>query len=206
MMTLSRVEVAERMTAEEFFRDAPEDRKAELIDGALIVPSPPLEIHERLLLFLLRLLAEFVEQNKLGEVRGSRTPVQLDDDQTFEPDILFVSRARLEILQSKGVFGAPDFVVEVLSKSTALYDRGSKFREYERAGVREFWLLDPYGPAGTEFYQRQGKRFAAVMPDREGWVTSIAVPGFRIRTEWLWNSQPFVTVRDALQKIQAQPK
>jgi hypothetical protein len=40
MTFYSRVEIAERMTAEEFFRDAPEDRKAELIDGVMIVPSP----------------------------------------------------------------------------------------------------------------------------------------------------------------------
>lgn len=46
MQMLSRVEVMERITTADFFRDAPEDRKAELIDGVMIMPSPPLIIHE----------------------------------------------------------------------------------------------------------------------------------------------------------------
>ena len=76
LRTLSRVEVAERLTAKDFFRRAPEDRKAELIDGVMVMPSPPSDKHERLLIFLLRLVGEFAEQFDLGEVRGSRTAVE----------------------------------------------------------------------------------------------------------------------------------
>jgi Uma2 family endonuclease len=201
MYALTRVEVAERMTSVEFLRYAPEDKKAELIDGVLIVHSPASDIHERLLLFLLRLLAEFVECRNLGQVRGSRTPVVLAEEQAFEPDILFVSRERLDILQQKGVLGAPDFVVEILSASTAAYDRGPKFRAYERAGVKELWLIDPYGPAGTEFYQQQGERLVAVMPDQDGVLKSVAVPGFHIRANWLWRAERFIPVRAALREM-----
>ena len=81
---LSRVEVAERMTSSEFFRYAPEDQKAELIDGVMIVHSPPLDIHERLQGFLYTVLRMHVEAADLGEVRGSRTPVELEEDQTPE--------------------------------------------------------------------------------------------------------------------------
>lgn len=90
----SRVEVAERITSEEFLRRAPEDQKAELIDGVMLVAPPPLDIHERLVLFLIRLLGEFVERWDLGELRGSRTAVTLADDQTYEPDLLFISHER----------------------------------------------------------------------------------------------------------------
>ena len=198
---LSRVEVAERMSSSEFFRYAPEDQKAELIDGVMIVHSPPLDVHERLVIFLLRLLAEYVEQFDLGEVRGSRTPVELAEDQTFEPDILFVAREREEIIQRKGVFGPPDLVIEILSASTASFDRGQKFRVYERAGVRELWLIDPYGPAGTEFYRLEGERFQPVMPDPDGCLRSVAVPGFAIQVEWLWPAGRFIPVMTALREI-----
>ena len=198
---LSRVEVAERMSSSEFFRYAPEDQKAELIDGVMIVHSPPLDVHERLVIFLLRLLAEYVEQFDLGEVRGSRTPVELAEDQTFEPDILFVAREREEIIQRKGVFGPPDLVIEILSASTASFDRGQKFRVYERAGVRELWLIDPYGPAGTEFYRLEGERFQSVMPDPDGCLRSVAAPGFAIQVEWLWPAGRFIPVMTALRKI-----
>jgi Uma2 family endonuclease len=203
MNVLTRVEVAERMTSEEFFRYAPEDQKAELIDGVMILHSPPLDIHEKLFGFLFRLLAGYVEEQDLGEVRGSRTPVELEEDQTYEPDILFVAMERADIVETKGVFGAPDLVIEILSAGTVHYDRGSKFKAYERAGVRELWLIDPYGPAGTEFYQLQDKRFVPVMPDSDDILRSVAVPGFWIDVAWLWPGERFLSVRQALARISA---
>jgi Uma2 family endonuclease len=203
MNVLSRVEVAERMTSEEFFRYAPEDQKAELIDGVMIMHSPPLVIHEKLQGFLYTLLRTYVEESDLGEVLGSRTPVELEVEQTYEPDILFVARERAGIVESKGVLGAPDLVIEILSAGTVHYDRGSKFRAYERTGVRELWLIDPYGPAGTEFYRLQGKRFVPVMPDRDGILRSTAVPGFWIDVAWLWPGERFIPVRQALARISA---
>ncbi len=204
MAVLSRVEVAERMTAEEFFRYAPEDQKAELIDGVMIVHSPPLVVHERLQIFLLTLLRSYVEEHDLGEVLGSRTPVELEADQAPEPDILFVAKERLDIIQPKGVFGTPDLVIEILSAGTVQYDRGPKFRAYERAGVRELWLIDPYGPAGTEFYQLQETRFVPVMPDEKGILRSVAVSGFWINVNWLWPDGGFIPVREALAQISRQ--
>lgn len=200
--TLSRVEVAERMTAAEFFRRAPEDRKAELINGAMIMPSPPTDTHERLAGFLFTLLRMFAEEHDLGEVRGSHTAVQLADDQAPEPDILFVAREREHIIADEGVFGAPDLVLEILSVTTAANDRGAKFRAYEYAGVRELWLIDPYGPAGTEFYQRRGSMFKPVMPDAQGVIRSVAVPGFQLRVDWLWPEGKFIPVRDALREME----
>lgn len=195
---LSRVEVAERMTAADFFKYAPEDRKAELIDGVMIVPSPPSVRHEKLQVFLLHLIREFVEHHDLGEVLGSRTAVMLADDQAPEPDIMFVSNERASIIADSGVFGVPDLVIEILSASTATYDRGPKFRAYEKAGVRELWLIDPYGPAGTEFYQRQGALLRPLMPAAGGILHSLALPGFQLHTAWLWPAEKFIPVRDAL--------
>lgn len=198
---MSRVEVSERMTSEEFLRWAPDEKKAELIDGVIVVAPPPSDIHERLQIFLLRLLGEFIERFNLGELRGSRTAVVLADDQTYEPDLLFVARKRRQIISDRGVFGPPDLVVEILSASTVSYDRGAKFRSYERAGVRELWLIDPYGPAGTEFYQRQGDVFTPIMPDASGLVYSSTLPGFKLNTAWLWPAEAFIPVRDALTQM-----
>jgi Uma2 family endonuclease len=197
----SRVEVAERITSEEFLRRAPEDQKAELIDGVMIVAPPPLDIHERLVLFLLRLLGEFVERRDLGELRGSRTAVLLADDQTYEPDLLFVSHERAHVIHETGVFGAPDLVVEVLSASTAAYDRGTKLRAYDQAGVRELWLIDPYGPVGTEYCQRGEQGLRPVLPDAGGVVASIALPGFKLQTSWLWPDGKFIPVHEALARM-----
>ena len=201
MVVYSRVEVAERMGVEEFFRDAPEDQKAELIDGVMIMPSPPLTIHEQLFSFLFRLLGSYTEELELGEILGSRTAVALDANNAPEPDILFVSADRRHIIQEKGVMGSPDLVIEILSAGTVRYDRGAKFDAYERAGVRELWLIDPYGPAGTEFYRLEGRRFQPFIPDADGILRSAAVNGFWIDVNWLWPQDRFISVSQAVTQI-----
>jgi len=205
MTTWSRVEVAERMTAAEFWQAAPDDRKAELINGVMVMAPPPLDIHEKLFGFLFSLLRDYVEEHDLGEVRGSRTGVELAVDEVYQPDVLFVAREQLGIIQRHGLVGAPDLVIEILSASTAAYDRGDKLRTYERAGVRELWLIDPYGPAGTEFYQLAEGRYLPVVPDTHGILRSTALPSFWIDVTWLWPAARFIAVRQALAAIEAKP-
>jgi Uma2 family endonuclease len=203
--TWSRVEVAERMTATEYWEAAPDDQKAELINGVMVMAPAPLDIHEKLQLFLLTLIRTYVEEHNLGEVRGSRTGVELTIDEVYQPDVLFVTQDQLGVIRRHGVVGAPDLVIEILSASTAAYDRGDKRRTYEHAGVRELWLIDPYGPAGTEFYHLIEGRFLPVVPDAQGILRSIAVPGFWIDVTWLWPTGRFVTMRQALARIESSP-
>jgi Uma2 family endonuclease len=174
-----------RWTHADFMRLAPEDQKAELINGALIVMPPPSDIHERLQGFLFAIIRLFTDHFRLGQVRGSRTAVRVSLNQTYEPDILFVSRERQHIITESEVLEAPDLVVEILSRSTAEYDRGVKRENYEKAGVRELWLIDPYGPAGTQFYQRQGERLIEVAPV-DSIIHSVALPNFKLKINWLW--------------------
>jgi Uma2 family endonuclease len=184
-----RVEMVEtsppRWTHHDFMRLAPEDQKAELIDGALIVMPPPSFAHERLQGFLFSVIRVFVDFFHFGQVLGSRTAVRISPHHTYEPDILFVSRERQRIIAENEVLEAPDLVIEILSGSTAEYDRGVKRENYEKAGVRELWLIDPYGPAGTQFYQQQGDKLVEVAPV-EGIIHSIALPNFQLRAAWLW--------------------
>ncbi|MDW8325790.1 MAG: Uma2 family endonuclease [Anaerolineales bacterium] len=174
-----------RWTHADFMRLAPEDRKAELIEGALIIMPPPSFAHERLQGFLFSILRIFADYFHLGQVLGSRTAVRISTHHTYEPDILFVSRARQSIITENEVTEAPDLVIEILSGSTAEYDRGVKREQYEQAGVRELWLIDPYGPAGTQFYQRQGEALVEVAPV-DGFIHSLALPNFKLRVAWLW--------------------
>jgi len=165
MQTLSRVEVMERMTAADFFCDAPEDRKAELIDGVMIMPSPPLVVHERMQGFLSTLLRLYVEEKEIGEVFGSRTAVELELFYAPEPDILFVSKERLHIIGEKGILGAPDFVIEILSASTAMKDQGEKRILYEKFGVKEYWVVNPLTYEVLRYFFREGKFGLAVPAD-----------------------------------------
>jgi Uma2 family endonuclease len=196
------------MTAEEFFARLTEGRehehwKSELIDGVLILSPAPLEIHERLYGFLFHLAREYAERFDLGEIRGSRSAVKLAEDQIYQPDILFVSRDRIALFERDGIFGPPDLVIEILSRSTASKDRGAKLRTYDRTGVREVWLVEPTGPKGTEILQRQGLRLQPVKPGPDGVVESLALPGFKLRLDWLWPEGRFITVREAIDSMRS---
>jgi Uma2 family endonuclease len=184
-----RVETVEtappRLTHRDFMRLAPEDAKAELIEGEFRIMPPPFDIHERLQGLLFTVIHLFASRFELGQVRGSRSAVNIDEHNTYEPDILFVSRAREHIITESHLTAAPDLVVEILSASTARYDRGPKLAGYSAAGVRELWLIDPYGPAGTQFFQQQDGKLVEVAAV-DGVLHSLALPGFELHTAWLW--------------------
>jgi len=183
--SVRRAEIVERLTHEDFMCLAPEDKKAELIDGEIIMPSPAFDSHERLQGFLMFILIGYTSKFKLGQVRGSRYAVRISESNTYEPDILFIRQERAHLITERELLEAPDLVIEIISASTARYDRGPKRENYEKAGVQEMWLIDPYGPAGTQFYQRQGDRLVEVAPV-EGMIHSVALPNFKLKTDWLW--------------------
>ena len=177
----------DKMTGEEFLRFCHEDTKADLIDGVMIVESPASDTHERLFKFLLHVLDLYVSHHGLGQMRGSHTAVELEEGHIYEPDLLFVRREREAIISEKQVNGAPDLVVEILSASTYHYDVGAKREGYERNGVRELWLLDPYGQAGAEMLVRDEAtgRFETALFTGDVYRSTV-LPGLWLRSEWLW--------------------
>lgn len=70
--------------------------------------------------------------------------VVLSSTEKPKPDILFISKDRLDIITENNIQGAPDLIVEILSPSTAIYDRTEKSRIYYKYGVKEYWIVDPY--------------------------------------------------------------
>lgn len=122
----------------------PDDRRYELIDGEFYEMAPaPTSVHQRTLLKLARLLADFVDRQGLGEVFIAPFDVILSDHDTLQPDILFVAAGRRAIITPRACEGPPDLVVEVLSPSTSRRDLVLKRERYARFGIREYWLVDP---------------------------------------------------------------
>ncbi len=192
----------ERVTHEEFWEWCTEDIKADLIDGIIVVQTPASQTHERLFQFLLYVIGLYVSRKTLGQVLGSRTAVKLMPGHTYEPDLLFVSREREQIIKEMEIDGPPDLVVEILSASTYRYDTGDKRAGYERSGVRELWLIDPYGIEGTEMLVRDDASGTFVpAPFESGVYRSRALPGFYLRAEWLWPGGPFPDVLEVLREL-----
>ena len=98
------------------------------------------------------------------------------------PDVLFISLDRLSQLTPQRFEGGPDLVIEIVSSSSARADRAEKFIEYERAGVREYWLIDSReGKEQADFYQLDATgRFVSVPLDADGQYHSAVLPGLTL--------------------------
>ncbi|MBQ9061398.1 MAG: Uma2 family endonuclease [Eubacterium sp.] len=122
----------------------PDQYRVELIDGVFYDLAAPLNIHQAILQLLSTAFGRLVEDHQ-GSCFVYPAPfdVQLDcDDRTMvQPDLSIIcDRNRLV---RRGCYGAPDLIVEILSESTAGKDRLLKLNKYKRAGVREYWIVDP---------------------------------------------------------------
>jgi Uma2 family endonuclease len=121
-----------------------------------------------------------VIKNNLGEVLTAPLDVRLGEDTALQPDLIFVSNGRARIIQEEWIAGASDLVVEVLSPSTAAYDRATKLHIYAEAGVPNVWLLDSQAKT-VEVLKLQGKKFlvdAILASDQV--LTSNLFPGWQL--------------------------
>ncbi len=126
-----------------------EKERIEIINGEAFLMAPPTRVHQKISGEIFRQLANFLEGKKC-EVYPAPFAVRLfeqtgdapeDVDTMVEPDITVVCDSNK--LDKYGCKGAPDLVIEVLSPSTLRHDRLTKLNLYQRAGVREYWIVDP---------------------------------------------------------------
>lgn len=128
------------MTATEFFQLPEDQHPIQLLQGSLISVPPPVPDHQRTVRRLLLLLETLIPD---GEVFTSPIALYLDDENVPEPDVVWVSAAGKCEVKATRLEGAPELIIEVLSPSTARYDKSVKLLLYEKYGVREYWLADP---------------------------------------------------------------
>ena len=126
----------------EDYRNLPEGAPYQLINGELIMTPAPTTYHQRISKRLeLELLK--LEEKGLGEVLYAPIDVYFSETETYQPDLVFIVKERLDIIEEQRIKGAPDLVMEILSPATAYYDLKIKLHVYEQSGVREYWLVDP---------------------------------------------------------------
>ena len=126
-----------------------EDERIEIIDGEAYMMAPPVRVHQEISGEVYRQLANYLIGKKykvyhapfavrLFEENGDRPE---DVDTVVQPDLMVVcDHSKVD---RRGVHGAPDMIIEILSDSTRRTDRLTKFNLYQRAGVREYWIVDP---------------------------------------------------------------
>lgn len=102
--------------------------------------------------------------------------VHFDKDNILQPDLLYISRTRSDIIRDGYVYGAPDLVVEILSDSTARNDKTIKKGTYERFGVAEYWLVEPEYRLVDQFVLTEGEYRLVKTWTVEDEIVSSAVP------------------------------
>lgn len=132
-----------RYTYEDYLA-TPEDssERHEIIDGELFVTPSPRPRHQEVVTNLAGLLRTLALEHELGAVYVGPITVRMADDRITEPDVVFVRADRVHLIDERGIQGAPDLVVEVLSPSNRAYDRTLKRKRYMASGVAELWIVD----------------------------------------------------------------
>lgn len=152
----------------------------QLIGGDLVMVPAPTPYHQRISRNIELLLIQNVMKNDLGEVLHSPIDVYFSEQDTFQPDIILVLKGRLNIIGETKIEGAPDLIIEILSPSSAYYDLGSKYKVYEKAGVKEYWLIHPDRKAIEVFENKEGKFELIQAVDEIGVVRSELLEGFEV--------------------------
>lgn len=132
-----------RWTREEVLALPDDGNRYELIDGELLVSPSPRVLHQLAVWALYDRVSPYVRQHRLGVTGLAPVDLDLQSGQWVQPD-LFVAGRRPDgrAPMAWPEFGVPLFVAEVLSPSTARYDRITKRRRYQRSGVGQYWIID----------------------------------------------------------------
>ncbi len=197
------VEELQHILAEEakrrrrFYEEMNENQKTEFINGVVVVHSPAKWRHMEASENLYFLLTTYVRPRHLGKVRHEKLLVALSRND-YEPDVCFFDWATAATFTSTQMtFPAPNFVAEVLSPSTVGTDRRIKKQDYASHGIAEYWIIDPDRKtieqlvlAGTDY------ELAGVWSGGEI-VKSIAIKGFEIPAEALFDDEASLAAKAA---------
>jgi Uma2 family endonuclease len=123
-------------------KDWPETR-VELVEGEAIISPVPNKKHQRICRKLSAPIIPYVESRGLGEFYPHPIHIVLAAGVEYEPDCCFIAAGRDDDPDGATFAGAPDLIIEVISESNRSHDTVVKFRDYERFGVKEYWLVDP---------------------------------------------------------------
>jgi len=171
-----------KFTYEDFVKFPDDGNRHEIIDGEHYVTPAPNTKHQRIVSRLTGSLVGYLDHHPIGEVFVAPFDVVFSNFSVVEPDLLYISRERRDILTDKHVQGAPDLVVEVLSPGTRKTDEVKKRDLYKRFGVREYWIVDPELDTIKVYRQVEGAfaRVAELSAEADDTLTTPLLPGWSV--------------------------
>lgn len=178
-----------RMTAAEYLQLEEDGHRYELVHGVVCMSPSPTFRHQEIAAETLTQLRAFLHANPVGvavaEIDVHLPTADVGGEVVYRPDIVFVRNERVPE-GADHVAGAPDLIVEIVSHSSRSYDTKTKKDDYERAGVAEYWIIDPELDT-MSFYALRDGRFVEVAPGADKFQ-SVAVAGFSLDLKRLRDS------------------
>ena len=165
-----------RMTADDYLAAQDDGHRYELINGVVCMSPSPSRPHQKVIGEIYRQLANFLVRRPIGEAIV-KVDVRFAEDLVYRPDVVFVSAEKAAHCGAR-ITVVPDLVVEVISPDSRRYDHETKKGDYERCGVREYWLVDPEKREFV-FYRLEDGRYVRVSASGDTFASQI-IPGFEL--------------------------
>ncbi|MBM4064043.1 MAG: Uma2 family endonuclease [Planctomycetes bacterium] len=160
-----------------------DNNRYEIFHGELrMVPAPSTD-HQGISINLGSLIWKFVKEKKLGKVFEAPTDVVFDDDEVFQPDIVFIKSERQDIIRENAIHGIPDLIVEIVSPSSTFYDMVEKKEIYRKYGVKEYWLVFPKEKGIEVLTLENGEYLEFCKSKKTGIVKSKLLEGLEINSK-----------------------
>lgn len=161
----------------------PEGAPYQLIGGKFVMTPAPTTYHQAISIRIEGRIYIFVTEKDLGMVFDAPIDVYFEEKETYQPDIIFIAKDRLHIIESDKIKGAPDLIVEILSPSTGYYDLKKKARIYARHGVKEYWIVDPIDNSIEVYAGQEGKFVLNQKVEEAGKIKSLILDGFEVEAK-----------------------
>jgi len=175
-----------KLTYEDYETFPDDSNRYEIIDGEVVGSPPPITAHQWASAELTWLLGSHIRQRGLGRLFYAPFAVMLSPHDIFEPDIVYISDDRMSLVDDKGMRGAPDSCIEIVSPSTRAYDRTVKFEKCARFGVNEYWIVDPDSKTVEVFVLESGVYAAMAVVQADDRVPSRVLPALELHVDALF--------------------
>jgi len=175
-------------TFDDFCERIPEGLKADLIEGVIYVASPDHIEHYGINSWLHTVLNLIILRRKLkGRLFGFKIAFRLNVRNGPEPDLAYVSPLNLHRVRKTYIDRPPNAAFEIVSPDSVERDYRKKRKQYQRAGVEEYWIIDPLVRRVRCYHLADDGKYRPVRP-RNGRIDSQIIPGFWLKPSWLWQS------------------